>query len=224
MTTHDAGSNPVAVARVSGGGLAIISGDTESVAHMMARRATGRTDGPESEIQRAKIGSGGKTRVAIGVYEGREALERTVARLMSYKFGPAQLGILALRSTLAVAANTTARDGDAWRLVESLIANAEAVSSDERRWGEVIASRGVGQAIAVRLTQPAVKRVWHGDGSWSGTSRELEEQLRDGAIVLAVAADTPDQQQMSAQILLESSLYPIETVGLAFPAQCRSIS
>lgn len=190
----------------------------------MARRATGRTDGPESEIQRAKIGSGGKTRVAIGVYEGREALERAVARLTSYKFGPGQLGILALRSTLAVAANATARDDDAWRLVESLIANAEAVSSDERRWGEVIASRGVGQAIAVRLTQPAVKRVWHGDGSWSGTSRELEEQLRDGAIVLAVAADTPDQQQMSAQILLESSLYPIETVGLASPAQCRGIS
>jgi len=167
-------------------------------------------------------GRDSKTRVAIAVYDSREFLESAVGRLLSYKFTPAQIGILTLRSTLAVAATSPPVDTDARRLVEQLIESAEAVSPDATRWGAVIASRGIGQATAARLTQPAVKRVWQGEGSWSGTSRELEEQLRDGAIVLAVAAETPDQQQMSAQILLESSIYPIETLALAAPAPRRT--
>lgn len=186
----------------------------------MMARATGPTEGPDSDF--LKTVGDSKTRVAIGVYDSRDLLDRAVERLLSYKFATSQLGILALRSTLSVVTQTRSADDDAQRVVEHLIEDAEAVSSAGTRWGAVIASRGVGQATAARLTQPAVTPVWHGDGSWSGTSRELEEQLRDGAIVLAVAAETPDQQQMSAQILLESSIYPIETLGLTAPAHRRT--
>ncbi len=185
----------------------------------MMARATGRIEDQESEVPSPKAGGDSKTRVAIGVYDSRELLEAAVERLLSYKFTEAQLGILALRSTLIVATEIRPSDADARRVIEHLIDTAEPVRSDGTRWGAVVASRGIGQATAARLTQPAVTRVWRGDGSWSGTSRELEEQLRDGAIVLAVAAETPDQQQMSAQILLESSIYPIETLGLS--SACR---
>lgn len=160
-----------------------------------------------------------RTRVAIGVYDTCDQLKTTFDRLAGYAFAPVQIGLLATRHTLKAIACPEPGSDPTWQPISHLLSTADAVTVGAHTWDSIVASRGVGQDAARRLVQISVDRVWHGGGSWSGTTRELESQLRKGAIALAVAAETPDQQSLSTQILLESSRYPIETISLSVSSQ-----
>ncbi len=149
-----------------------------------------------------------KSRLSIGFYDDRERLRSTVGRLFERGFSRDQLGIVTLRKTIAALIEPATSEHTDWKLVSRLLDELLPLDSAPGL-GEIVVSRGpIHRILAhqVKLPSPEVLTA----PASAGTS-DFASVLQQGAMALAVASETSEQQWASTRILLEHSAHPVQT-------------
>jgi hypothetical protein len=157
-----------------------------------------------------------KARLSIGIYDRADRLFSSVVKLVDQGFSEAQLGIVALRSTLPRLRSPPQVEIHAHRHVLRLLDEVHPLPGAEGS-DFLVASRGpilrflVDHQGAQAITSPDA-------GQTTASMRaEIERQIRAGATALAIASRSPDQQWLSTRILLEDSSFPVQTHEFRLP-------
>lgn len=157
-----------------------------------------------------------KTRLAIATFLSRDHLVEAIDELDRAGFGGDQVSIVGLDQTLKVLAPLAAsKPGSLLADLYHTTASAEPSLMYTGDGFVLVVSGPLWQAIGG--TESSIDRGSDGGrivvGAWMdpATRTELTRLISAGAFVLAVSADTVDQQRRSARILLSHSSHRVQT-------------
>ncbi len=153
---------------------------------------------------------GGKTRLAIAVFDRGECLCRALMDLDVAGFTREQRGIAAVAPTLVRLQNGTWCTGSACGVVADVIAEVETTPTRVDDEFVVVTRNSIWQKLqcfGAVASEALITANW----MTLKLRDDLTEYVRNGAVVLGVSANDIDQQRQSTRILLRYSSHRVQT-------------